>query len=350
MTYVANCLSAEEARASVETLWEQVYGGFSAARYDWLYVNNPAGSATVCLLRDEASGTIVGSTALLPRNLCTNGTLLRAGIAADLMVDHRHRSLGPSIILQKGMLGRLAEAGIEVVYAFPNPKSIPMTRRIGYRQVAQRMALVLPLRAEPFLRERIPHAGARKTAAVLIDVALYLRPRLYKPIPTAGCHHFVATSFDKSFDDIWSRIRSGYALIGEKTSAFLNWRYRDSPQGDYAVFGLRTGDQQTTDGYVVHSRRDQRMHIADFAWDPARISLEELLIRFARWSRTNGAEAVSIALAASPDLMHRFCRTGFHLREAIDPLTVFTPDGQPIGIETGTAQGSWYLVPGDNDA
>lgn len=350
MTYAANCLSAEEALASVEILWEQVYGGFSAARYDWLYVNNPAGSSTVCLLRDEDSGTIVGSTALLPRNLCANGTILRAGIAADLMVDHRHRSLGPSIILQKGILGRLAETGVDVVYAFPNPKSIPMTRRIGYRQVAQRMALVLPLRSETFLRERIPNGGVRKAVAMLIDIALYLRPRLYKPLLTSGCRHFVATSFDNSFDDIWSRIRSGYALIGEKTSAFLNWRYRDSPQGDYAVFGLRTRDQQAIDGYVVHSRSDQRMHIADFAWDPARISLEELLVRFARWSRTNGAEAVSIALAASPDLVRCFCRAGFHLREAIDPLTVFTPDGQPISIEAGPDHGSWYLVPGDNDA
>jgi hypothetical protein len=162
MPYSTNRHSGSEARAAVETLWEQVYGGFSRARYDWLYVNNPAGSAIVCLLRDDDAGTIVGSTALLPRNLCTNGRIVRAGIAADLMVDHRHRSLGPSIILQKGMLERLADAGIDVVYAFPNPKSIPMTRRIGYRQVAQRMALVLPLRSESFLRERIPHRGGQE--------------------------------------------------------------------------------------------------------------------------------------------------------------------------------------------
>lgn len=350
MPYSTNWYPGNEARVSVETLWEQVYGGFSAARYDWLYVNNPAGAATVCLLRDDDPDSIVGSTALLPRNLCTEGRILRAGIAADLMVDHRHRSLGPSIILQKGLLEHLAEIGIEAVYAFPNPKSIPMTKRIGYRQVAQRMALVLPLRSEAFLRERIPHVVARKSAAMMIDIALYLRPRLYTPFPAPGREHFVTTGFDAAFDDIWSRIKSGYMLIGEKTAAFLNWRYRDSPQGTYAVFGLRRRKQQTLDGYVVHSRREGRMHIADFAWDPARISLEELLIRFARWSSAAGAEAVSIALTASPDLMRSFGRAGFHLREAIDPLTVYTPANRPLSFEAGRDYGSWYLVPGDNDA
>lgn len=350
MSYSTNWPSGKDARTAIETLWEQVYGGFSAVRYDWLYVNNPAGAATVCLLRDEGSDQIVGSTALLPRTLVSNGTIIRAAIAADLMVDHRHRSLGPAIVLQKGILGRLTETCIDVVYAFPNPKSIPMTRRIGYRQVTQRMALVLPLRAETFLRERIPHKGLRMVAAMLIDIGLYLRPRFYKPVPSPGFDHFVAESFDDSFDEIWSRIRSGYVLIGEKTATFLNWRYRDSPLGQYTVFGLCRRNQQAIAGYVVHSRRDGRLHIADFAWDPAHISLEELLIRFARWSSANRAEAVSVALAASPDLIHRFCRAGFHLREAIDPLTVFTPDSQPISIEAEPDRGSWYLVPGDNDA
>lgn len=348
MPYSTTCPSGNEARAEVAGLWELVYGNFLGARHDWLYVNNPAGPAAVCLLRDENSRKIVGSTALLPRNLCSNGTSLRAGIAADLMVDQRHRSLGPSIFLQKGILGCLAETGIGVVYAFPNPKSVPMTRRIGYRQVAERVALVLPLRSEPFLRERISQAGARKLAALLVDMALYLRPRLFRPVPAAGFRQFTATSFDEAFDDIWSRIRSRFALIGEKTTVFLNWRYRDSPQEQYAVFGLR--NQQGIAGYVVHFQRDQRIHIADFAWDSARISLEELLIRFARWSRSSGVAAVSIALAASPDLIRRWQSAGFLLREVVDPFFVFTPDSEPICIEAGPDCGSWYLVPGDNDA
>jgi len=348
MPYSTSWPSGEEACAAVAALWERVYGNFPAPRYDWLYVSNPAGPARVCLLRDDDSATVVGSTALLPRRLCSNGTILSAGIAADLMVDQRHRSLGPSIILQKGILGRLAEAGISVVYAFPNPKSIPMTRRIGYRQVAERVALVLPLRSEPFLRGRIPQAGARRLAALLLDLALYLRPRLFRPIPTTGFVPFTATAFDAAFDDLWSRISTAFSLVGEKTAAFLNWRYRDSPQEQYAVFGLR--NQQGIAGYVVHFQRDRRLYIADFAWDPARISLEELLIRFARWGRSTGAEAVSIALAASPDLLRRWQRAGFHLREVVDPLIVFTPDGQAICIESGPDRGSWYLVPGDNDA
>lgn len=348
MPYSTSWPSGEEARAPVAALWERVYGNFPVARHDWLYVNNPAGPATVCLLRDEESGTVVGSTALLPRRLCSSGTILSAGIAADLMVDQRHRSLGPSIILQKGILERMTEAGIGVVYAFPNPKSIPMTRRIGYRQVAERVALVLPLRSESFLRERIPQPAARKLAALLVDLALYLRPRLFRPIPAAGFGQFTATAFDAAFDELWSRTRPGFALIGEKTATFLNWRYRDSPQEQYAVFGLR--DQQGIAGYLVHFQRDRRLHIADFAWDPARLSLEELLIRFARWSRSCGVEAVSIALAASPDLIRRWQRAGFHLREVVDPLIVFTPDNQPIRIEAGADCGSWYLVPGDNDA
>ena len=116
------------------------------------------------------------------------------------------------------------------------------------------------------------------------------------------------------------------------------------------MFGLRAPGQQEINEYVVHSERDKRMHIADFACDPARTSLEELLIRFALWSRASGAEAVSIALTASSDLIRRFSRAGFHLREAIDPLTVFTADSQPISIEADPDQGCWYLVPGDNDA
>ena len=350
MPYSANWPSKKEARIQIEALWEQVYGNFSSDRYNWLYVNNTAGAATVCLLRDDDSGTIVGATALLPRTLYSNGNLLRSGIAADLMVDHRHRSLGPAIVLQKAILGRMGDAGIDIVYAFPNPKSIPMTKRIGYRQVAQRVTLSLPLRSEIFLRKTIPYAWLRKPAAMLVDIALYLRPRRFNLLPRFGKEHFLSRDFDHGFDDLWSRVMDRYALIGEKTATFLNWRYRDSPLDDYQVFGLRTRGHARLDGYIVFSRREQRVHIADFACDPAHLDLEELLIRFAYWCRANGADAISIALAASPDLMRSFARAGFLHRDDNEPLTVFSPAGQPIRMEAGQAAGSWYIAPGDNDA
>lgn len=348
MSYQVTREDPAQSADNIATLWTEVFGPFPRERYRWLYQDNPAGEALLCLLQDGGSHEILGSNALFPRPLRHGSRRFRGGIAGDLMVLRSHRSLGPAVQLQRAMIGYCGEADLQLPYGFPNKKSAPIMQRVGYQKVGAMVEWVLPLHSAYYLQKHIRQPWLRRPLAVVLDLVLRLRPGPFKWGFDKPRNCYTTNTFDACFDDLWSRIASRYSLVGEKSASFLDWRYRRCPSGTRRAFVVKSTEGERLDGYVIFSIVDKRAHIADFAHDAEHLDLDELLKRFIHAQRQAGMDAISAPMAASTDITRHFERRGFRARGEMNPLMLFIPPG--VDLAPGSLlEGPWYLVPGDND-
>lgn len=348
MAYTVKLLLANEARQVISTLWNNVFDSFSWTRYEWMYEQNPSGAATVCALYQSENGETVGAATAFPRMLRSNGTPVPGAIAADFMITRNHRSAGPALTLQRGLVTQNASLGIQVTYGFPNTKSAPIVLRIGYHKASGKHEFSLPIRADQYVANRVRSAWMRWPLTATMNFALGLRPSFFKNRLFSRLRTDTVNEVDERFDGLFKRISHQYILVGDKSTSFLKWRYINCPSTTYSVFIVSTGNNANIDGYIVYSIDGGTAYISDFAFDQDRISLNELLIEFANNQRKHKICYITTSLAASTDVLDHFLHTGFRDRGESKPLVLhFSPNSQ-ISLDT-LSKGSWYLTPGDND-
>src|SRR5688500_18512216 len=122
-------------RDTVQSIWRGTLGQQDrmAAKYDWFYLACPHGPPLLQLLR-HIDGDWVGTACAGRRRMRWQGRDISAGVLVDLAVVPEHRSLGPALILQQGLI----EAGardLDLLYGFPNPKAAAVFKRIGYNKL-----------------------------------------------------------------------------------------------------------------------------------------------------------------------------------------------------------------------
>ena len=265
------------------------------------------------------------------------------------MVNQAHRTLGPGLQLQRCLISICENSGMDLIYSLPNAKSTPLMLRAGYRTVSNFIEYVTPLRFGSYLSKRINNNLARGALAFLLDTATRLKLTTLKLRAPTSKRTVVINTFDNRFDELWNRISSRYSMAGEKSSLFLNWRYRDHPLETFHAFCV-TGqhDTQRLDGYVVFTSANKRVRITDFAYDSAFLKLSDLLLAFAIHQHRTGVDIISTSLASSPDVHQGFKAAGFYPRGTTNPLVIYTTQPSKIDLPA-LLQSSWYLVPGDND-
>lgn len=344
MTYAVTPSSRDQDKQEILDLWRRNLPAASAARYIWLYETGPATS----WLASTPEGVVVGATGLMRRTMQVGGRMLSAGQAIDLNVDRRHRTVGPAVKLQRALLDSLGQIGIPLVYGFPSKDAESVLRRVGYVQVGCVERWVKPLRSARSLEDRLKLALPRRTALLLIDFALkimsaeafYRRPR--------DLHFEITDSFDDSVDALWERASRQFQIIGERTSAYLNWRFCRCPDARYRVIRL-SGAGGGLRAYAAYHVLDGVAYVGDLLFaDEA--GLEALLAEFLLHLRAQGAAAVVMVYFGSRILSRKLRRFGFWKRKTDWRLLVHV-DRRELGALGGKVldKQSWYLTRGDVD-
>jgi hypothetical protein len=106
-----------------------------------------------------------------------------------------------------------------------------------------------------------------------------------------------ADAFDERFDAFWQRAATGFDFIGERTPAFLSWRYGDARAGDYMTLVAEAGSEVL--GYIVLRSGRDRGSIMDLLTLPGREDVVDALIAAAlRHFRQAGCSAVQFITVA----------------------------------------------------
>ena len=200
--------------------------------HHWAYEQSPY-RPNYCWFVETEDQETVGFTALMPRRMKVAERVCDVGQAANLNVQAEHRGTAAAIKLQRALISHVEEGDLALAFGITR-NAVAVQRRAGDRDLGTFSRWIKLFRTEHKLRGRIPWTWPRQTVAGLVDAALRLRAReTWLRMPRGW-----QVQHDLPFDALWEAAAPRFGIATERSSAYLNWRYRLDPQLKYRTLAV----------------------------------------------------------------------------------------------------------------
>lgn len=328
-------------------------GNFLDSRLEWLYERNPAGPPTTILGMHDESGGVIGCGSIIPRQMRIGGQLVSAGMLADFAVSPSHRTAGPALTIQRGIVERSADAGFTFLFGYPNKSSEPILRRVGYQCVGETEAWSKPLRTRERIQERIRFAPAAAMAAPVVDTALagadLIRVARKRSGPRASLE--VLDRPDGRFDDLWSRSLDSLTVQGDRSASYLAWRYAQSPGKDYRFLCLVDRSSRALLGYAAVTVSDNKVAVVgDLVCLDYDATLASLISHTALQLRREGMEILRVDYIGPKSFGDKLRSLGFFRRpQGRAVLAYFGSDCSPTLRQQVLDLDGWLMLDAELD-
>lgn len=236
-------------------LFENVFeGSYSVDWWKWKYISNPAGfqgEEGDIWIAEASNGEIVGHWAVIPEKMKLYSKTVTVAQAVDAATHTDYRGLGIFKSLVKSVCSD-AEKRYPFIFGFPNELYK------GYEKLEWKSFRIVDFLN--FINYDIPLKNYFKS-----DIKFYLAKTSLKMLK-AGNSFYSNIRFEKSnasdikieesthfsdeMNNFWNSLKSGYGIILERNSTFLNWRF-SKYFGDYRKFTARSTETGKIVGYVV---------------------------------------------------------------------------------------------------
>ena len=341
--YSVRTVDLQADRAAILELWSGHAKLPPEWKYDWFYLGSPFQAPTLLLLTHGPQVERVGVAGLGTRRVCVRGEERTAGILADLIVQARHRTLYPALLLQRHMQ-RTALLLHGIVYGFPNKNSKPIVRRLGYKAVGEMIRYSKLLRHGVYLERHLPRWLSSLLGALADRLtALYFEPR---SVLLGAWQGAWVESFDERFDALWRRARDFNGFIGVRDAQFLSWRFSLQPGHRYRTFVVTRSGQTELAAYAVCEAEGGVLHIRDFLADPSRDDHAKILIhQLSRAAYRDGFAVLSLEFLGSS--AQRATLTGAGMVERADKAEMYAQFGTDDKAELH--QLDWFVTCADED-
>jgi hypothetical protein len=204
MSYTVSPLDIDRHRDTMTALWCESFRDpnddpFVAAGFAWLYEQERPAMSYTWMVGDSEGGNPVGCASIFRSDRWVAGQTLSTAIVTTMTVTKRHRTLAPSVALQRALIGGAAGMGVDLLVGKPSsPQAAAVCARAGFTQIGETEEWVNWL---PDSADAAPPDGASDARMEFVD----------QP--------------DARFDHLWQRARDNYGVVGDKSAAFLSWRY-----------------------------------------------------------------------------------------------------------------------------
>lgn len=236
-----------------------------AARFEWLYRQNPAGAGRAWFACSVDPDRVIGAASLLPKLFWVRGQLVLGAQVGDFAVDSAHRSLGPALLLQKATMSPVDQGDFAFCYDCPpHDRGMATFVRLGLAPVCRMARFARLLRADEAVRKRVPggpivHAPVSLVANILLS--LFTRARSVRGLDIE--------KLDEDFGEEFSALDASVAAADSDRgfararlhSNDLNWRFRRHPSWEYDVLTVRRTGELV--GFVVYRRYQTRARVYD---------------------------------------------------------------------------------------
>lgn len=332
-------------RTGIVSLWVSNLGHPERRqdKYDWFYLRNPAGAPHVLLARCPAeNGVPIGVIGLGIRQMQLAGQPLNAGLLADFGVVAEHRTLYPAMLLQTTLRDQfLPQLGL--IYGFPNQKSEPVVKRLGYTVAGPMVRYVRVLRSASYLPALLPHVVRHAVGRTADWWRLTLRRTRY-------AHDFQGVFAqwmdqpDARFDALWAAQSDPARLIGVRDRRYLAWRFEQKPWRKFRFLTLNARDNGLI-AYAACEIIGKVLHVRDLLCHPAHpTSLDLLLDTLFRDAHADGRSSVSFEFLGPISMQHALHRLGMVARSERNVMcTVAGAHADAI------RQAQWYVTSADED-
>ncbi|WP_297921955.1 hypothetical protein [Metallibacterium sp.] len=307
-THIGDCARDREV---VLGIWRDNLGrpARHTAKFDWFYLGNPCGAPLLTLLRHEAGPTWIGTCAAGPRRMLWRGREIRAGVLVDMAVSAQHRTLGPALMMQFALIEAAADC-FELIYGFPNPKSLAVARRLDYTVIDELVRYVRVLRHRRYL-ERVLPRWPSAALAWLLDTPGAARRAMSRGVRAAWLDQA-----DARMDALWQASRHGPGPLTIRDTAFLRWRFETfrAVQTRYLLISPARESGPPLAWFACQIL-DGTLHVRDFWSSPGTGGLPRAAaIALLRAARGADCHAVSIEYAGLRDAVATLHACGFRER------------------------------------
>lgn len=314
MNYTIYRLSDEKDKENLLKFWNENHEKDLDEKYKWIYEGNPAGKATVFLVKDNEYP--IGCFAVFPRRLSINGVNLRAGVGGDFHIHKKHRILGPALKLVKSLVSIVQENEFDLIYGFPNKNAEPVMKRAGFKCLGRQIRIAKIIRTSEQIKKLHFNKYFNKLLSPLLDVALKLSAfeTWYRFKGGFICEEI--SNFDERFDKLWMKSKSRFQIVGERTSEFLTWKYLKKPDAEYKIFALLNSNRTELKGYIVYCMDEDSIRITDFIFPEDKKTLRVLVAHFMIHVRKEPIRSVIMQLYENKEILKLFKRFGFVIRKS----------------------------------
>ncbi|KAF1706783.1 hypothetical protein [Pseudoxanthomonas sacheonensis] len=309
--YVTRDGDALRDRDTVLSIWHGNLGQEDriAAKYEWFYLGCPFGPPVLQLLHYTPDATDIGTACAGRRRMLWRGEEIRAGVLVDLTVTPAHRSLGPALILQQGLI-QSGRQQLDLLYGFPNPKAAAVFKRIGYEKFTDIVRHAHVLRHAGYLRNKLP-AWLAVPLGALADMVFAAKDRLARAFGPRLAYAW-SDRADPAMDRLWRDSEKGSGLLAIRDSKHCKWRFDDSPLVRTRYLFLTAAGDAGMQAWFATQVEAGTLHVRDF-WSAAgrgRMERSHLLALLCA-AREAGHASVSMEIAADDARLENWKRCGF---------------------------------------
>jgi GNAT superfamily N-acetyltransferase len=329
-------------REQVIRLMGEIYPGDMAARYNWLYVENPHGLALTWLATERSSGEAVGCTSIFPRRVIVRGRERVGGIGGDCFIAPRVRRQGLATALHSASFAQMRERGVDFMYGPPTPNNMGALLKAGSHIVANYKRWVRPLTSRGAYRAAFSRAPS-KGQAQLAYIPIMVLDRLTRSDATGFTLEQVH-DFGDEFDVMFERATAEHAVVCSRDREYLAWRYA-APADRQTPLAVRHRGELV--GFVAVERAGEFAAIADMFCVPDSKLMDAILQLAIEHAASASCSSLEISLTQESPLARRLRRHGFIGRDERG-FQVAVPDDDPQADLLRNAK-SWHFTESDQD-
>lgn len=310
------------------------------ARYQWFYLGNPQGPARVNWLRHGAEPEPAGVLGIGSRQLLMAGQATPAGALVDFVINPKHRSAFPALMLQRN--GReMALTSMQVVYGLPDTKAVMVCKRLESHVKFELPRFARVVRSRGYLERLLPRWAALPLA-VFTDVLDHAGMRLQLLFSSLAGEWIEA--FDARFDQLWAALDKSRLCVGVRDRAFLEWRFAQQPARNYKTFVVKRAGSDALLMYFVCEITASTLRVKDCLYIGTERELRAGLLLLTLAARTLGSHSVELQVSADGLFRRALRRAQFGLRSQ---RPFFAIVNAPLREQAAGLH--WYITPADED-
>jgi hypothetical protein len=337
-----------------------------AQRVRWLYEDNPAGRPKTWVVRDGASGGVLGACTVVPRLMEVSGRVYRAGMMVDFIVDPSARVAGPAMALQRAIATEATQHDFAFLFGYPNAKAWPIFARLGYKVLGTTRYWSQPLKRDRAPIERllgtrfrrllpgeIGPRCARVTARIAVPLLHALLTAAESVVSTGarllGGYRAELQELSESSISLPTFGQKGVSIKSSNVDAFRQWRFKQHPT--HQLLRLQVTKGETLIAWAVLRVQDGSCEVQDADWVDGHRAMPGLLWwLMSHMLRRGRYRSVLVGLAGTRDV-DRTLRSALFLERDLDRRIIFNvPAGaDPHLIQHLGSGESWRLFVGELD-
>lgn len=307
----------------------------SRKRFEWAYIENPAGQARVWGAEDGER--LAAMAAVFPRRVrLACGRDIVGWTTGDLSVAPPYRRMGLASALREETRKAIDRGEAALLVALPNPAAARVHARAGFAPLGHMERMVRPVALPGML-------ATRRLSGALINCLL--RPSQGLPLTTTLLRHPAPIVALEAIEALYQRVSSVLGTSLVRSAEYLEWRYLRDPRADVQL--MLAYDDDRLRGFLALTIRQRSMFVRDWLADDDGV-LRGMIAAATRLCIDAGYCWLSMSALTGHRDVGVLRSAGFRHRGTGTAVTAYARPGAGWAHEVLTPT-AWYLTGGDPD-